>query len=160
MEVLLRRWNLVVLLSLFIGGCQMDIKVRFTNEPYELERHGAWIDLRAAKDYEYKAGDFMMIDLGVNIQFPKCHEGLLVVRSSTFKKFGIIQTNAIGIIEDNYCGNDDVWMLPAYALKDGKISKGDRICQFRVHKAMEDVNFNIVDDMGVENRGGWGSTGR
>ena len=141
----------------------MDIKVRFTKEPYELERHGAWIDLRAAKDYEYKAGDFMMIDLGVNIQFPKGYEGLLTVRRSTlstFNKFGIIQTNAIGMLEDDYCGNADLWMLPAYALRDGKISKGDRICQFRVHKAMEDVNFNIVDDMGVPNRGGLGSTGR
>lgn len=138
----------------------MDIKVRFTKEPYELERHGAWIDLRAVQDYEYKAGDAIMIDLGVNIQFPKGNEGLLAVRSSTFKKYGIIQTNAIGILEDDYCGNDDLWMLPAYALRDGKISKGDRICQFRVHKAMEDVNFNIVDDMGVPNRGGWGSTGR
>ena len=138
----------------------LNIKVRFTKEPYELERHGAWIDLRAVEDYEYKAGDALMIDLGVNIKFPEGNEGLLVVRSSTFKKYGIIQTNAIGIIEDNYCGNDDIWMLPVYALRDGKIKKGDRVCQFRVHKVMDDVNFTIVDDMGVPNRGGLGSTGR
>lgn len=138
----------------------LNIKVRFTKEPYELERHGAWIDLRAVEDYGYKAGDTLMIDLGVNIKFPEGNEGLLVVRSSTFKKYGIIQTNSIGIIEDNYCGNDDVWMLPVYALRDGKIKKGDRVCQFRVHKVMDDVNFTIVDDMGVPNRGGLGSTGR
>ena len=138
----------------------LNIKVRFTKEPYELERHGAWIDLRAVEDYEYKAGDTLMIDLGVNIKLPEGNEGLLVVRSSTFKKYGIIQTNAIGIIEDNYCGNDDIWMLPVYALRDGKIKKGDRVCQFRVHKVMDDVNFTIVDDMGVPNRGGLGSTGR
>lgn len=138
----------------------LNIKVRFTKEPYELERHGAWIDLRAVEDYEYKVGDALMIDLGVNIKLPEGNEGLLVVRSSTFKKYGIIQTNAIGIIEDNYCGNDDVWMLPVYALRDGKIKKGDRVCQFRVHKIMDDVNFTIVDDMGVPNRGGLGSTGR
>ena len=138
----------------------INIKVRFTKEPYELQRHGAWIDLRAVEDYEYKAGDTLMIDLGVNIKFPEGNEGLLVVRSSTFKKYGIIQTNSIGIIEDNYCGNDDIWMLPVYALRDGKIKKGDRVCQFRVHKAMDDVNFTIVDDMGVPNRGGLGSTGR
>lgn len=138
----------------------LNIKVRFTKEPYELQRHGAWIDLRAVEDYEYKAGDALMIDLGVNIKLPEGNEGLLVVRSSTFKKYGIIQTNAIGIIEDNYCGNDDIWMLPVYALRDGKIKKGDRVCQFRVHKIMDDVNFTIVDDMGVPNRGGLGSTGR
>lgn len=138
----------------------LNIKVRFTKESYEIERHGAWIDLRAVEDYEYKVGDALMIDLGVNIKFPEGNEGLLVVRSSTFKKYGIIQTNAIGIIEDNYCGNDDVWMLPVYALRDGKIKKGDRVCQFRVHKVMDDVNFTIVDDMGVPNRGGLGSTGR
>ena len=138
----------------------LNIKVRFTKEPYELQRHGAWIDLRAVEDYEYKAGDTLMIDLGVNIKLPEGNEGLLVVRSSTFKKYGIIQTNSIGIIEDNYCGNDDIWMLPVYALRDGKIKKGDRVCQFRVHKVMDDVNFTIVDDMGVPNRGGLGSTGR
>lgn len=138
----------------------LNIKVRFTKESYEIERHGAWIDLRAVEDYEYKVGDTFMIDLGVNIKLPEDNEGLLVVRSSTFKKYGIIQTNAIGIIEDNYCGNDDVWMLPVYALRDGKIKKGDRVCQFRVHKVMDDVNFTIVDDMGVPNRGGLGSTGR
>lgn len=137
----------------------MIIKARFTKEQYDLERHGAFIDLRASEDYEYKAGDYFLVDLGINIKVPKGYEGILAVRSSTFKKYGLIQTNSIGIIEDDYCGNDDVWMLPVYALRDGKISKGDRICQFRAHKSMEHVDFDIVSDMECENRKGFGSTG-
>ena len=137
-----------------------NLKIRFTKEPYEIERHGAWMDLKAVEDYEYKAGDTVIIDLGVNIKVPDGFEGLLSVRSSTFKKHGIIQTNPVGVIEDDYCGNDDVWMLLAYALKDGKISKGDRICQFRILKSMDShIAFDVVDDMKCNNRGGVGSTG-
>ena len=137
-----------------------EIKVRFTKEPYEIERHGAWIDLRAAQDYEYKKGDGFLIDLGVNIKVPEGHEGIIAPRSSTFKKYGLIQANSIGIIEHEYCGNDDVWGMFVYATRDGKVAKGDRICQFRIQEMMGDVTFNFVDDMNEESRGGWGSTGQ
>ena len=138
----------------------MDIKVRFTKGRYDLERHGAYIDLRAVEDYEYKKGDAFMIDLGINIKVPEGNEGILVVRSSTFKKYGLIQTNSFGVIESEYCGNDDVWMLPVYALRDGKVSAGDRVCQFRILKTMDDIIFNVVYDMDTNNRGGFGSTGK
>ena len=137
-----------------------NIKVRFTKEPYEIERHGAWIDLRAAQSYEYKKGDGFLINLGVNIKLPEGCEGLLVPRSSTFKNFGLIQANSVGIFEQEYCGNDDVWGMYVYATRDGKVIKGDRICQFRTLKMMDDAIFTIVDDMEDESRGGWGSTGQ
>jgi len=138
----------------------MDIKLRFTGEPYEIERHGCWIDLRATKDYAYAAGQQIKVGLGVNIAVPEGYEGMLAARSSTFEKHGLIQTNAVGIIEPKYSGNDDEWIFSGYALQDGVIKAGDRICQFRVHKAMDEVSFNIVDDMGNDNRGGFGSTGQ
>ena len=137
-----------------------DIKIRFTEQAYEVQRHGAWIDLRSVEDYEYKKGDFFYINLGVNIKVPKGYEGLLAPRSSMFKNYGLIQTNSVGVIEDNYCGNNDVWMLPVYALKDGKITKGDRLCQFRTLKSMGHTHFTVVDDMEDCNRGGLGSTGK
>lgn len=135
------------------------IKVRFTNEQYEIERHGACWDLRAAEDYKFKAGDFFYLDLGINIQLPEGCWGLLAPRSSTFKRYGLIQTNSIGIIENDYCGNEDVWMLPVYALKDGEVKKGERVAQFTPMSYYPDVVFNVVDDMNTESRGGWGSTG-
>lgn len=138
----------------------MKVRVRFTKQPYEIERHGAWIDLRAAQDYEYKKGDGFLIDLGVNIALPTGCEGLLVPRSSTFKNYGLIQANSVGVFEEEYCGNDDVWGMYVYATRDGSIKAGDRICQFRVLESMPNIDFLFVDDMGTKSRGGWGSTGK
>lgn len=136
------------------------IKVRFTREPYEIERHGACWDLRAVEEVFYKAGDFFYIDLGVNIQLPPNQWGFLAPRSSLFKNYGLIQTNSVGIMENDYSGNDDLWMLPVYALKDGKIKKGERVAQFTPMDYYPDVDFDVVEDMAQDSRGGFGSTGR
>ncbi len=129
-------------------------------EPIEKITQGDWIDLRANDSFEYKAGDFIVIPLGVAMELPKGYEANAVPRSSTFKHYGIIQTNHFGVIDESYKGDDDQWFFPAYALRDGKISKGDRICQFRINKKMKRIKFNIVEKLTKKNRGGHGSTGK
>lgn len=121
---------------------------------------GDWIDLCAAEDVELQKGDLRLINLGVSIQIPEGYEAILAPRSSTAARAGVIQTNSIGVIDETYCGDDDVWKFPAYAIRDTKISKGDRICQFRILKHQEELEFEEVETLGNENRGGFGSTGR
>lgn len=135
------------------------INVRFTKEPYEIERHGICWDLKAVEDHEYKQGDFFYIDLGVNMKLPENHGGILAPRSSLFKNHGLLQVNSVGFIENDYCGNADIWMLPVYATRDGKIEAGERVAQFTPIKYYPDVDFNEVEDMETESRGGFGSTG-
>lgn len=118
-----------------------------------------WIDLRAAKEVTLKAGEFALIPLGVGMKLPDGYEAHLAPRSSTFKNFGIIQTNSIGVIDNSYCGDNDEWMFPAYALRDTTIHVNDRICQFRIMKKQPLVQFNTVEKLEDENRGGFGSTG-
>lgn len=120
---------------------------------------GDWIDLRAAEDVVLKAGEFKLIPLGVAMQLPKGYEGHVVPRSSTFKKWGIIQTNHQAVIDESYCGDQDQWFYPAYALRDTVIHANDRICQFRIMKKQPVVEFEEVEELGNENRGGIGSTG-
>ena len=120
---------------------------------------GDWIDLRAAENIELKTGDFRLIPLGVAIQLPAGYEAHIVPRSSTFKNYGIIQTNSIGIIDESYCGDNDQWMMPVYATRDVVINKNNRICQFRIMKKMPEVEFETVEKLGNSNRGGFGSTG-
>ena len=120
---------------------------------------GNWIDLRAAEDVEMKSGDFKLISLGISMKLPVGYEANIVPRSSTFIKYGIIQTNSYGAIDTSYCGNDDIWKFPAYALRDTVIHEGDRICQFRINKIMSDIEFVEVESLGETNRGGFGSTG-
>lgn len=120
---------------------------------------GDWIDLRAAEDVDMKAGEFKLIPLGIAMKLPDEYEAHLAPRSSTFKKWGIIQTNSVGVIDNSYSGNDDQWMMPAYATRDTHINKNDRICQFRIMTRMCYVCFNEVNHLDGDNRGGFGSTG-
>lgn len=118
-----------------------------------------WIDLRAAEDIEMKAGEFALIPLGVAMELPKGYEAHVVPRSSTFKNFGIMQANSIGIIDESYCGDNDQWRFPAYALRDTVIHVNDRICQFRIVEHQPTITFDEVDVLGNYDRGGHGSTG-
>lgn len=136
----------------------------FTDKIDKLEYIGGgksdWIDLRAAEDIELKAGEFVMIPLGVAMQLPEGYEAHIVPRSSTFKNFGIIQTNHFGIVDEVYRGNDDQWYFPAYATRDTVIHVNDRICQFRIMKHQPKIEFVEMESFdNAENRGGFGTTG-
>lgn len=140
----------------------MEIKLKFHDAELAamgLERHGAWIDLRAAEDVQMDEGDFKIISLGVSMKIPKGYEAWLAPRSSTYKNFGYIQTNGVGVIEDDYCGEEDIWGVPALAMRSTHIHKGDRIAQFRIINQMEPVEIVTVSQMEDESRGGFGSTG-
>lgn len=119
-----------------------------------------WIDLRCAEDIKLKAGESKNIPLGVAIQLPSGYEAHVVPRSSTFKNFGIIQTNHTGIIDESYCGDNDQWFMSVYALRDTEIHVNDRICKFRIVEHQPKIIFDEVETLGNPNRGGIGSTGR
>lgn len=118
-----------------------------------------WIDLRSAETITMFPGDFRIINLGVAMELPDGYEAHVVPRSSTFKKYGIIQCNHMGVIDNSYCGDDDWWRFPALAMRKTTIYKGDRICQFRIEKKQPQLIFEEVDLLGNKNRGGFGSTG-
>ena len=120
---------------------------------------GDWIDLRAAETVELKKDEFKLIPLGVSMKLPDGYEAHIVPRSSTFKNFGVIQTNHMGVIDNSYSGTNDIWKFPAYALRNTVISEGDRICQFRIVEKMPEVNFEEADELDDIDRGGFGSTG-
>ena len=121
---------------------------------------GDWIDLRAAADVEMAAGTFTLIPLGIGMILPEGYEAHVAPRSSTFRNFGIIQTNSVAVIDESYCGDNDEWKYPAYALRDTVIHKGDRICQFRIIKKQPEIEFIEVDALKDKDRGGFGSTGK
>ena len=140
----------------------MKIRIKYLNDsiPHlEKTEIGDWIDLRSAEDVELKKGENKLIHLGVAMELPKGYEAHIVPRSSTFKKWGIIQTNHMGVVDNTYCGDDDWWFMSVYATRDVKIEKDDRICQFRIEKKMPKIKFETVEILGNENRNGFGSTG-
>lgn len=134
----------------------------FDKEIDKIEKipNGDWVDLRAAETVEMKAGEFKLIPLGIGMILPAGYEANIVPRSSTFKNFGIIQTNSFGVIDNSYAGDNDQWFFPAYALRDTVINKNDRICQFRLNKIQEPLNICEVEHLRDTDRGGHGSTGK
>ena len=139
---------------------QINIKYFANIEEIKKVDKGDWIDLRVAKDVRLKKDEFKLVPLGIGMKLPKGYEAHIVPRSSTYKTFGVIQTNHQAVIDESYCGNDDQWYYPIYALRDTIIHKNDRICQFRIVKKQPKINFNKVEVLVDKNRGGIGSSGR
>ncbi|MCI8853403.1 MAG: dUTP diphosphatase [Lachnospiraceae bacterium] len=135
----------------------------FTNDIERLayiDGKSDWIDLRAAKEVSLKAGEFCLIPLGIALELPAGFEAHVVPRSSTFKNFGIIQTNSMGVIDETYCGDNDQWHMPVLAMRDTVIHVNDRICQFRIMEHQPALMFEEVEELGNRDRGGFGSTGK
>ncbi len=139
------------------------IKIKYFTDKIEklcyIDGKSDWIDLRAAEDVTLKAGEFKLIPLGVAMQLPQGYEAHIVPRSSTFKNFGIIQTNHQGVIDCSYCGDNDQWRMPVYAVRDTEIHVNDRICQFRIMENQPKIVFDEVEHLDGADRGGFGSTG-
>jgi dUTP pyrophosphatase len=140
----------------------MKILIKYHSDGLQrLERikTGDWIDLRAAEDVKLRAGEFRLISLGVSMKLPEGYEAWVAPRSSTFKTWHILQANGIGIVDNSYSGDGDVWKFPAYAVADTEIKVNDRICQFRLMECMGEAEFEEVSCLGGADRGGFGSTG-
>lgn len=144
---------------------RMDTKrilIKYTkDEMIKIEqiKNGDWIDLRTAEDVTLKQGEVTLIPLGVAMELPSGYEALIIPRSSTFLKHGIIQTNSVGLIDESYCGGNDEWKFPALAMRDTMIHKNTRICQFRIIEHQPSIYFHEVQHLNGNDRGGFGSTG-
>ena len=152
----------------------MIIRIKYFDNATKLKKitKGNWIDVYANKDVFVKCGEKKMVPLGFALELPEGWEGHLAPRSSTFKTWGIIQTNSVGVVDDTYIGDNDQWHMPVYCLQ-GKdiesengeevkgtwIRKGDKIGQFRIMEVMPEIEFEEVESFGNEDRGGFGTTG-
>lgn len=137
----------------------LEVLLNNHGHKYIPKQYGDFIDLAVADTVHLHKGDYREIPLGVSMQLPKGYYAEIVARSSTFKKYGIIMVNGIGIIDNDYCGDNDEWCFPAYATRNVRIERGTRIAQFRLVMVQEKVSFTIVPSLDNINRGGLGSTG-
>ena len=141
-----------------------NIQIKYFTDEIEkltyIDGKSDWIDLRAAKEMELKAGQYAMIPLGVAMKLPEGYEAHIVPRSSTYKNYGLIQTNHMGVVDESYCGDNDQWHMPVYALRDTVIHVNDRICQFRIMEHQPKIVFEEVEALNAPDRGGFGSTGK
>lgn len=138
------------------------IKVKYLRKIKKIKqiKNGDWIDLCSADSFAVRKREYINIPLGVAMELPEGYEALIIPRSSLFKNHGILLANSIGLIDESYKGGNDEWHFPAYATRETFIRKNERICQFRIIKHQPEIELVEVDDLGNEDRGGLGSTGR
>ena len=141
----------------------VEIKVKYFTTDLEplcyVDGKSDWIDLHAAEEVTLRAGEFRLIPLGVAIALPEGYEALVAPRSSTFRRYGLLQTNSVGVVDNAYRGDNDQWMWPAYATRDTVVLKNERICLFRVIRNQPPLRFVRTDRLDAPDRGGFGSTG-
>lgn len=139
------------------------IKIKYHSDQIEkltyIDGKSDWIDLRAAEHVELKAGEFKLINLGVSMKLPEGYEAHIAPRSSTFKNYGLLQVNSVGVVDNSYSGDQDVWKMPVWATRDTVIEVNDRICQFRIVENQPKLNFEEAEHLDDVARGGFGSTG-
>ncbi len=141
----------------------LELKIHYLTEDIEpltyVEGKSDWIDLRAAREISFEAGEFKLIPLGIAVKLPEGYEAHVAPRSSTFKNFGLLQVNGVGVVDSSYCGDHDEWFVPMLATRPVTVHRGDRICQFRVMENQPALRFIPVEHLDGEDRGGFGSTG-
>lgn len=143
----------------------MQIKIKYHSDIDKIEtiEKGNWIDLRASETITLQQGEFKLIPLGVSMKLPDGYEAYILPRSSTFKNWGILQTNGMGVVDSTYSGTNDIWRMPVYATRNTVINKNDRICQFRITDSMKYtctlLGFTECEELDNVDRGGFGSTG-
>lgn len=150
-------------------------------DPLKIIKKGEYVDLRCAEftsmDKPKIIGDTVhfekgLIPLGIAMKLPEGYEAIVLPRSSTYKNYGIIMNNSVGLIDNSYSGNNDEWKFPAVALERCAINSNIRICQFRIILSQKatiwqklkwlftnSIEFVEVDNLDSVNRGGIGSTG-
>ena len=139
------------------------IQIKYHSEEIEkltyIDGKSDWIDLRAAEEVEFKVGDFKLINLGVSMKLPEGYEAHIAPRSSTFKNYGLLQVNSVGVVDNSYSSDKDIWRMPVWATIDTVVHVNDRICQFRIVKNQPKIEFAEVEHLDGVERGGFGSTG-
>lgn len=163
-----------------------------SKEGFHLESHGDWIDLvtnqnialkgptaeqlHRYKEVKERTVEFSngFVDLVGAIILPAGYEAIVAPRSSLFKKYAVTFANSIGVIDNAYCGADDIWKAHLIAFKTVVIPKGTRIAQFRIQLSQyatvwqkikwlftSGIDIQYVSAFEVaanKNRGGFGST--
>lgn len=158
----------------------MKIYIKYFSKKYKLNysKKGDWIDLLTIDKTTFSSySPFQLIDLNIALKLPKGFEAIVVPRSSTFMKHHILQANSVGVIDNSYCGDKDIWKFPAFFVnllnvEEYTIPAGTRLCQFRIQPSQfatiwtkfkwiftQKLRFIEVERLEEKSRGGFGTTG-
>lgn len=117
-------------------------------------------DLYARKDVTIGPKENVLIPTNIIVETPPGYMLMVALRSSTPGRKGLMKSNGVGIIDQDYAGEEDEVLMQVYNFtdKEVEVKRGERVGQamfVRIDKA----EFDEVSHMNEESRGGVGSTG-
>ena len=142
-----------------IGGQEKSNWIDVYAARFEIDDNPVWNEMLDDCSLYIEPGHIIRVFLGFAMELPLGYEAHIAPRGSTFRKYGLVQTNSVGVVDSSYCGDTDEWFIPFYSLESGIIARYDRIAQFRIMETMPTVKFKPVDSLVNASRGGYGSTG-
>ncbi len=148
--------------SYFLNTKYMKVRIKTSDgKPLLYETLWAcWFDFKCIEDIEFHPGEFKLVETWTVVEVPEWYVLQICPRSSTYKKHGLIQVNSVGIIDSDYCGeNDTIKFAYMNISKDiQKIEAGTRIGQWVLMPILK-AEFEVVSQMWKTDRGGFGTTG-
>ncbi|MBU0596870.1 dUTP diphosphatase [Patescibacteria group bacterium] len=142
----------------------MQVKIKRIDKSLPLPEYqtkgSVAFDFYTRKETTIESHGFKMLPTNLIIETPPGYALVIAARSSSAKKKGLNMRNGIGVIDQDYCGEGDEIHLLIQNLTDSavQIEKGERLAQgIFVH--IDTADWNEVDNMESDDRGGFGSTG-
>jgi dUTP pyrophosphatase len=132
----------------------------------------AGMDIYCSESVDLPTGRVTLIETGLIIAVPENCHFKVYIRSGFAVKNNVSLVNDVGIIDEDYCGEEDFLKIPVIRHRVGieeidnkvlHIEKGERIAQMIVEKTdFPEINWIEKDqtDFAVTSRGGFGSTGK
>jgi len=116
-------------------------------------------DLLCREDVIINPSEVALIPVNVIVETPQGYMLMVTLRSSTPRKYGLLMPHGVGVIDNDYCGEEDEIKIQVYNFTDSPVtvSRGDKIAQ-GIFTKVDIAQWEEVDQMKQETRGGFGST--
>ena len=149
--------KVLIVISLLIRRLDSEIAL-----PTYAKQGDAGADLVAAEGLVLTAGGGRaLVATGIAIAIPEGFAGFIQPRSGLALKHGVTCLNSPGLIDSGYRDELKVLLINTDPENDYEVKRGDRIAQL-VIQAVEQAEWDVVDDLGSSARGagGFGHSGR
>jgi dUTP pyrophosphatase len=137
----------------------MEMKVKRFDKKLPLpkcEKGAAGFDFYCRTNVTFNPGEMKAIPSNNACEVPNGYALLVVPRSSTAKRFGLVMPHSIGVVDPFYCGdnNEVVLLFMNFTNKKVHIKKGDRLAQGLLIKC-ENLKFKEVKKLKKSTRPTW-----
>ncbi len=145
----------------------MNIKIKRIDNDLPLPEYqtdgSVGFDLFCRKETSIYPQTVGLIPANVIIETPPGYMLVIALRSSTPRKKGLLIPHGLGVIDQDYCGPSDEILIQVFNFTNQEVivERGDRIAQgifVKVENAKSGVNWQEIDQINHQTRGGFGST--